>query len=98
MIAVTGAAGFIPSCLITKLNQEGFNAIVAVDDFSRLDKKPNLEGKTIMHFVERTEFPKWLRENAMEMEFVFHLGARTDTTEQSVEIFNELNLNYSKQV
>ena len=98
MIAVTGAAGFIPSCLITKLNQEGFNAIIAVDDFSRIDKKPNLKGKTIMHFVERKEFPQWLRDNAMEMEFVFHLGARTDTTEKSVELFNELNLNYSKEV
>ena len=27
---------------------------------------------------------------------VIHLGARTDTTEQSVEIFNELNLEYSR--
>jgi ADP-L-glycero-D-manno-heptose 6-epimerase len=29
---------------------------------------------------------------------IFHLGARTDTTEMSVEIFNELNLNYSKEI
>lgn len=98
MIVVTGAAGFIPSCLITKLNEEGFNAVVAVDDFSRDDKQPNLEGKTVMHFVDRKDFPAWLRKNAIETEFVFHLGARTDTTEQSVELFNELNLNYSKEV
>ena len=33
-----------------------------------------------------------------QVQFIFHLGARTDTTEKSVEIFNELNLNYSKEV
>jgi ADP-L-glycero-D-manno-heptose 6-epimerase len=98
MIVITGAAGFIASCLITKLNREGYKAIVAVDDFSREDKKKNLEGKTILHFVERTKFHAWLKENAIEVEFVFHLGARTDTTEMSIPIFNELNLNFSKAV
>ncbi|HOY95478.1 MAG TPA: ADP-glyceromanno-heptose 6-epimerase [Catalimonadaceae bacterium] len=98
MIVVTGAAGFIPSCLITKLNQEGYKAIVAVDDFSHPAKKSNLEGKSIVAFVERKEFHSWLKLNAIEVEFVFHLGARTDTTEQSVAIFDELNLNFSKEV
>ena len=32
------------------------------------------------------------------MEFVFHIGARTDTTEFDVEIFNRLNLNYTKDI
>ncbi len=98
MIVVTGAAGFIPSCLITKLNQEGYKAIVAVDDFSNPAKKPNLEGKSIVAFIDRKEFHFWLKINAIEVELVFHLGARTDTTEQSVAIFDELNLNYSKEV
>ena len=98
MIVVTGAAGFIPSCLITKLNQEGYKAIVAVDDFSNPAKKNNLEGKSIVAFIDRKEFHSWLEVNAIEVEFVFHLGARTDTTEQSVAIFDELNLMYSKEV
>lgn len=98
MIVVTGAAGFIASCLISKLNQEGFHAIVAVDDFSKTEKAGNLEGKKIWHRVDRKEFPQWLRQNQAETEFVFHLGARTDTTEPSVALFNELNLNYSKTV
>lgn len=98
MIVVTGAAGFIPSCLITKLNQEGYKAIVAVDDFSNPAKKPNLEGKSIVAVIDRKQFHSWLRINAIEVEFVFHLGARTDTTEQSVAIFDELNLDYSKEV
>jgi ADP-L-glycero-D-manno-heptose 6-epimerase len=98
MIVVTGAAGFISSCLIQKLNQEGYKSLVAVDDFSNPAKKGNLEGKEISLFVERKLFPEWLIENAMEIEFVFHLGARTDTTEPSVEIFNELNFHYSQRI
>jgi len=71
---------------------------VAVDDFSRKDKEANLAGKEIFRFVDRMDFPDWLRKNALETEFVFHLGARTDTTETSVEIFDRLNLNYSRDV
>lgn len=98
MIVVTGAAGFIPSCLIGKLNAEGYRAIVAVDDFSRADKAPNLEGKNIVQKIDRKAFPNWLETNGLEVEFVFHLGARTDTTEKSKEIFDDLNLNYSKTI
>ena len=43
MIVVTGAAGFIGSCLIKKLNQENFNAIVAVDSFQDEVRNKNLE-------------------------------------------------------
>lgn len=71
---------------------------MAVDDFSRKDKEANLAGKEIFRFVDRMDFPDWLRKNALETEFVFHLGARTDTTETSVEIFDRLNLNYSRDV
>lgn len=98
MIVVTGAAGFIASCVLAKLNREGYKAIVAVDDFSPEAKRKNFEGKSVHLFVDRVVFPQWLREHAMEVEFVFHLGARTDTTEPSVEIFNRLNLHYSQEI
>lgn len=98
MIIITGAAGFIGSCLIRKLNEENFNAIVAVDDFSKTEKIKNLEGKQLKEKVERSHFFEWLAENQKEVEFIFHLGARTDTTEFDVNIFNELNLEYSKKV
>ncbi|PKQ66856.1 ADP-glyceromanno-heptose 6-epimerase [Raineya orbicola] len=98
MIVVTGALGFIGSCLIRKLNDENFNAIVAVDDFSKTEKLKNLEGKNLKEKVERTHFFEWLADNQKEVEFIFHLGARTDTTEFDVNIFNELNLEYSKKV
>lgn len=98
MIVVTGAAGFIGSCMIQKLLKEGFNYIVAVDDFSNNIKNKNLENKNIFKRVERKNFFIWIKENYEEVEFIFHLGARTDTAEQNRQIFNELNLDYSKQI
>ncbi len=98
MIVITGAAGFIPSVLVTKLNEERFYDLVLVDDFSKTEKAKNYEGKKYRCLVDREEFPEWLRENQRLVQFVFHLGARTDTTEFDVELFNKLNLNYSKEV
>lgn len=98
MIIVTGAAGFIGSCLIQKLNELNFNYIIAVDDFSFEEKNKNLIGKKIKEKVERTQFFTWLDANFREVEFIFHIGARTDTTEFDKSIFDELNVNYSKEI
>ena len=98
MIIVTGAAGFIGSCLIAKLNELNFNYIIAVDDFSNEEKNKNLIGKKIKERVERSDFFQWLDQNNREVEFLFHIGARTDTTEFNKEIFDTLNVNYSKHV
>jgi len=98
MIIVTGAAGFIASCLVSKLNQEGFKDIVLVDDFSKEEKNKNFEGKTFSQKVERSEFITWLKENEHLVQFIFHIGARTDTTEFDVDLFNKLNLEYTKDI
>lgn len=98
MIIVTGAAGFIGSCLVKKLNDEGFMDIILVDDFSDPVKNNNLEKKIFTAKIDREEFIPWLKENHKLVQFVFHIGARTDTTEFDIEIFNKLNLNYSKDI
>ena len=98
MIIVTGAAGFIASCLISKLNQGGFKDIVLVDDFSNPKKNKNFEGKTYSQKVDREKFIPWLRENEHLVQFIFHIGARTDTTEFDKAIFDKLNLNYTKAI
>ncbi len=98
MIIVTGAAGFIGSGLISRLNQDGFSNIIAVDDFSKIEKAENLEGKTIQERVERSELFTWIDANPRDIEFIFHIGARTDTTEFDKEIFDELNVNFSKDI
>jgi ADP-L-glycero-D-manno-heptose 6-epimerase len=98
MIVITGAAGFIGSNLLTRLNADGYNDIVLVDDFSRPDKKPNIAGKIFSLKVHRDDFHHWLCENHRLVQFVFHLGARTDTSEKQKAVFDRLNLNYSMEL
>lgn len=98
MIVVTGAAGFIGSSLVSKLNEEGYFDIVVVDDFSHEEKNKNLLRKRFSQQIPRTEFFAWLEKNEKLVSFIFHIGARTDTTELSTQIFEELNLSYSKKI
>lgn len=98
MIVVTGAAGFIGSCLVSRLNKEGLNDLILVDEFSSEAKAPNLEGKKFAQRIDRARFIEWFSAHAGEVKFVFHIGARTDTTEFNKAIFDELNVNYSKDI
>jgi ADP-L-glycero-D-manno-heptose 6-epimerase len=98
MIVVTGAAGFIGSNLVGKLNAEEQMPVVAVDKFTRSDKNRNLENKTIRERIDRDGFIKWLNVHHREVELVFHMGARTDTAEFDRSVFDRLNLGYSKAV
>ena len=98
MIIITGAAGFIGSGLVQKLNDEGFYDLVLVDDFSSEIKNKNFEGKRYSKQVERDVFADWLIENQLHVQFVFHIGARTDTSEMDRELFNRLNLDYTKTI
>ena len=75
-----------------------FMTLSLVDDFSTLGKIKNLEGKKFTAKVEREAFIDWLRQNQRMVQFVFHIGARTDTTEFDTAVFDKLNLNYSKDV
>ena len=96
MIVVTGAAGFIGSALVSRLNAEGFRYIIAVDNFKNNTKNRNIEGKHVREFVDRDRFPAWLDAHYEHVEFLFHIGARTDTAETDTAIFDRLHLNYTK--
>ena len=97
-IVITGAAGFIGSCLAGKLNHKGYREIVLVDNFTNPRKEKNYYHKSISEKVERDDFFPWLTQHADEVEFVFHLGARTDTTETNPEVFDRLNLGFTREV
>lgn len=96
MIVVTGAAGFIASCLVSRLNALGYRELVLVDDFSKEEKAPNWTGKVFLERVERDQFFEWVKGKERAVQFIFHLGARTDTTEKDWSIFQQLNLSYSQ--
>jgi ADP-L-glycero-D-manno-heptose 6-epimerase len=97
-VVVTGAAGFIGSCLVNKLNNKGVKNIIIVDDFATPAKNMNLVHKTIAGKVHRDVFFTWLYEHSFDIESIFHLGARTDTTEFDYSVFENLNLNYSIKI
>ena len=95
MIVVTGAAGFIASNVALLLNRQGRNDLVLVDDFSKPEKKRNYENLSFVERVDRNGFFEWFRNNHINIEFVIHLGARTDTTEFDYNVFQKLNVDYT---
>ncbi len=97
-IVITGAAGFIGSCMVEYLNQQGYENLVLVDEFGRTDKVHNLEGKKFMEQVDRDTFFDWLEDTKPGIDFIFHLGARTDTTEFDYAVHERLNYEYSQDI
>ena len=97
-IIVTGAAGFIGSCMVQFLNDNGYENLIIVDDFGVEAKRNNWQNKKFASAVERQSLFDWLERNQPEIASFIHLGARTDTTEFNYAIHEELNVEYSKKV
>ncbi|MEL7022103.1 MAG: ADP-glyceromanno-heptose 6-epimerase [Bacteroidota bacterium] len=98
MIIITGGYGFIGSMLLRFLQHKGHDQLVVVDDFSRTDKAMNLQGIKEVRRVERMQCFDFLTAHADAVDFVFHLGARTDTTETDRDLLNRLNLHYTQRL
>src|SRR5215470_6911528 len=97
-ILVTGAAGFIGSYMVGYLNRGGYDNLIIVDEFTEEEKEPNYLTKNFITQIERKNLFEWLEENPLSPDFVFHLGARTDTTEFDYSIHEKLNVEYSQQI
>ena len=97
-IILTGAAGFIGSCMLQYLNDNGFENIIIVDDFGVEEKRQNWEQKKFIKAVERLSLFEWLGNNSIDCSIFIHLGARTDTTEFDYSVHETLNVEYSKNV
>ena len=98
IIIITGAAGFIGSCMVSYLNQQGFENLILVDEFNDEEKELNLLHKKYLVRVEREDFFNWVQKEKPAVAFVFHLGARTDTTEFDYSIHQHLNVEYSQKM
>ncbi len=98
MIVVTGAAGFIGSYLVGKLNKAGYRDLILVDKIDDPLKEFNLAHKTYKKLIDRDNFFKWLIKHSHDVEFIFHLGARTDTLGQEPQLYQQLNLIYSQRL
>jgi ADP-L-glycero-D-manno-heptose 6-epimerase len=98
MIIVTGAAGFIGSCVVQRLNDKGITDLILVDDFSQIRKSGNYNHKKYSQKIERSRFLDWFEKNKTSVKYVIHIGAKTDTTLFDVSVFDELNVGYTKTI
>lgn len=98
-IIITGAAGFIGSCMVGYLNENGYENLILVDKFTQPEKEKNWKHKKYKYLVDREMLLEWLDESKkLKIDYVIHLGARTDTTEFDYKIHRELNFEYSQDV
>jgi ADP-L-glycero-D-manno-heptose 6-epimerase len=98
MIVITGAAGFIGSYVGHYLNAKELKNLVLADDFSSAKKAPNHQFIDAKERIDRNKLGEWITDHAKEITAVFHLGARTDTTEKNIALLNRLNLHYSQMI
>lgn len=98
MIVVTGAAGFIGSCMVGYLNEHGYENLILVDEFDWEEKELNLVHKKFTARIEREFFFEWAEKENLPIKFIFHLGARTDTTEFDYSVHQKLNVEYTQQM
>jgi ADP-L-glycero-D-manno-heptose 6-epimerase len=98
ILVITGAAGFIGSCLLAEYARKNTHHLIAVDDFTIEKKQANFVRTTDAEFIDREVFLDWFSAHAAEVDAVLHIGARTNTTEQDLAILDHLNFQYSIRI
>ncbi len=99
MIVVTGAAGFIGSCVVAGLNERGREDLILVDELDDAKKK-NLQSKKYRQYYDKKDFLDLiLRDQIKERpEAIIHMGACSSTTLQDERYFKENNLEYTRSL
>jgi len=95
---VTGAAGFIGSCLVRELNDRGIDKIIIVDELGHDERWTNLLGKKYLEYVNKNDLFNWLQGKESEVECIFHLGACSSTLETNVDYLMANNYRYTKSL
>lgn len=98
MYVVTGGAGFIGSAFVAKLNWEGINDILVVDEPAGPEKDRNLEHRKYTALLHKDEFLSALQAGKLpaSIQGIIHMGACSSTTEGNVEFLRRNNLEYTK--
>jgi ADP-L-glycero-D-manno-heptose 6-epimerase len=96
MYIVTGGAGFIGSAILWKLNTQGIDDILVVDDLGRSDKWKNLVNRRYIDYIHKSAFLSLLTGNKFDrIDAVIHMGACSSTTERDADFLMENNFHYS---
>lgn len=97
MIILTGGAGFIGSCFLKKLNDEGVSDIIVVDDLDETEKWRNLTGKKFRDYVQKDEFLSKIETGKFpKPDHVIHMGAASSTILTDTAYYMKNNYEYSK--
>lgn len=97
MIVVTGGAGFIGSAFVAKLNAEGIDDIIIVDDLGASDKWKNLVKRRYVDCLHKSVFLHMIESDRIpfSVDAVVHMGACSSTTERDCNYLMENNFHYT---
>jgi ADP-L-glycero-D-manno-heptose 6-epimerase len=96
-ILLTGAAGFIGSCFLRRLNDAGFKDIWLADTMRTADGVQNLAEKKYQAYLSREELLEQVQAGKLNhIDLTIHLGACSDTTEMDRAFLTRNNLQYSQ--
>jgi len=100
MIVVTGGAGFIGSAIVWKLNMEGHDDIIIVDNLGTSDKWKNLVPRRYAGYFHKNQFIEMIRNDTVPFDVtaVIHMGACSSTTERNADYLMDNNYRYSCSV
>lgn len=97
MIILTGGAGFIGSCFLWKLNQEGIKDVLVVDHLNNSEKWKNLVGKKYYDYIQKEDFFNAVAHRQVpKPQAIVHLGACSSTTLTDANYYIKNNYEYSK--
>ena len=94
---VTGGAGFIGSAFVARLNAEGEEDILIVDD-PGIEKQKNLASLRYAQYLDKGDFLDRVKSGNLpnDIQAIIHMGACSSTTEMNVEFLTQNNFRYTQ--